>query len=159
MGEHMPLHNRESARSASAQRTSSLVSRLLVITMLFLLVPIHLSASRKRAKPATLPDPGYASALAAANHFLHAWQTGDLEAGMVLLDDRVRHSQDPEKFEEFFSGADDRAFEITHGTGHRGHYRFPIVLVTMHGNQVHRRFSEVVMVDTGKNDWAVDKLP
>lgn len=78
---------------------------------------------------------------------------------MVLLDDRVRHSQDPERFEEFFSGAGNRAFEIAHGTGRRRSYRFPVVLVTVRANQLHRKFSEIVLIDTGKNDWAVDKLP
>jgi len=47
----------------------------------------------------------YVFALATANRFLHAWQTDDLETGMVLLSDRVRHSQDPEKFEQFWNSA------------------------------------------------------
>jgi len=44
-------------------------------------------------------DPDYVFALGTANRFLHAWQTGDLETGMVLLSDRMRHWQDPEKLE------------------------------------------------------------
>jgi hypothetical protein len=98
-------------------------------------------------------------ALAAANHFLEAWQTGDLEAGMVLLSDRVRHSQNAEKLEQFFSSGTDRAFEITRGHGHPGRYGFPIVLVTPRGSHITRRFSEIILVETGKNDWVVDKLP
>ncbi|MGB7332870.1 MAG: hypothetical protein WBD25_15910, partial [Terriglobales bacterium] len=35
------------------------------------------------AKQEALTDPGYVFALAAASHFLHAWQTGDMENGMV----------------------------------------------------------------------------
>jgi hypothetical protein len=69
-------------------------------------------------------DPGYALALEAANHFLHAWQTGDVENGMVLLSDNVRRSQNAEQVEQFFSIAKDnnRAFEISRGRGHRGRY-------------------------------------
>ncbi len=98
-------------------------------------------------------------ALATANRFLHAWQAGDLETGMVLLSDRVRHSQDPEKFEQIFSSDSDRAFEIARGIGNRGRYRFAVVLVTSQGNRIRRRFSEIIVVNTGKNDWAIDKLP
>jgi len=105
-------------------------------------------------------DPGYVFALAAANHFLHAWQTGDLETGMVLLSDGLRHSQNADKVEQFFSSGKDRAFEITRGHGHLGRYSFPVVLVTPRGSShVTRRFSEIVLVETGKNDWVVDKLP
>jgi hypothetical protein len=104
-------------------------------------------------------DPGYVFALATANLFLHAWQTGDLEAGTVLLSDHVRHSRNPDELEQFFSGSADRAFEITHGKGNRGRCRFPVVLLTGEGRRVHRKFSEIVLVNTGKNDWAVDKLP
>jgi hypothetical protein len=98
-------------------------------------------------------------ALAAANRFLHAWQTGDLENGMVLLGDNVRHSQNADKLEQFFSSGTNRAFEITRGHGHQGHYSFPVVLVTTRGSHVTRKFSEIIVVDTGKNDWVVDKLP
>ncbi|MFY9905246.1 MAG: hypothetical protein WAM43_01995 [Terriglobales bacterium] len=119
------------------------------------------------AKPADSLDPGYVFALAAANHFLHDWQTGDVEDGMVLLSDNLRHSQDADHVEEFFSnttngGATNRAFEITRGKGHAGRYTFPVVLVTPRGSsstRVTRKFSEIVLVDTGNNDWVVDKLP
>jgi hypothetical protein len=126
-----------------------------------LLLPLSLWAGshKPRTKPVTAPDPGYVSALAAADRFLHAWQTGDLETGMVLLTDRVRHSQNPDKFEEFFSSSSGRAFEIARGAGNRGRYRFPVVLVTTRGKQMYRRVSGIIVVDTGKNDWAVDKLP
>jgi hypothetical protein len=98
-------------------------------------------------------------ALAMANRFLHAWQTDDLETGMVLLSDRVRHSQDQEKFEQFFAGSTDRAFEIARGQGNRGRYRFDVALVTATGTRVRRRASQIVVVNTGKNDWVVDTLP
>jgi hypothetical protein len=119
------------------------------------------------AKQADPVDPGYVFALAAANHFLHDWQTGDVENGMVLLSDSLRHSQDADHVEEFFSnvtngGATNRAFESTRGKGHAGRYTFPVVLVTPRGSsssRITRKFSEIVVIDTGKNDWVVDKLP
>jgi hypothetical protein len=127
---------------------------------LFLLTaPVWARPHSHLAKPADPSDPGYVFALAAANHFLHAWQTADLENGMVLLSDRVRHSQNADRLEQFFSNGTERAFEITRGHGHPGRYSFPIVLVTTRGPHVTRRFSEVILVETGKNDWVVDKLP
>ena len=114
---------------------------------------------RHSDKPVPLNDSGYVLALGTANRFLHAWQTGDLETGMVLLSDYARRSNNAGALEELFSGGSDRAYEINRGKGHRGRYRFPVVLVTTTGSRLHRSFSEIVVVDTGKNDWAVDKLP
>jgi len=113
------------------------------------------------AKQADTLDPGYVLALAAANNFLHAWQTGDIENGMVLLSDSLRNSQNADRVEEFFSNTTYRAFEITRGKGHPGRYTFPVVLVTPRGSssRISRKFSEIVLIDTGKNDWVVDKLP
>jgi hypothetical protein len=87
------------------------------------------------------------------------WQTGDVENGMVLLGDSIRHSQNADKLEQFFSNPTNRAFEITRGSGHQGRYSFPVVLVTLRGSHVSRKFSELILVETGKNDWVVDKLP
>ena len=106
-------------------------------------------------------DAGYVFALAAANHFLHAWQTGDLESGMVLLSDGLRHSQNADQMEDFFSnaGAKIRSYEITTGHGHPGQFTFPIILVTPRGSHITRKFSEITLIEAGKNDWVVDKLP
>ncbi|MGA7558461.1 MAG: hypothetical protein WBW01_07735 [Terriglobales bacterium] len=122
----------------------------------------HGRSAGRSADPAT-SDPGYAFALAAADHFLQAWQNGDVENGMVLVGDSVRHAQSADKLEQFFSNATDRAFEITRGHGRPGRYSFPVVLVTplvtRRGSHVARRFSEITLSDAGKNDWVVDKLP
>jgi hypothetical protein len=131
-------------------------------TSLLLLFPLWTWAASSHHPHSGQPaaeDPGYVLALATANRFLHAWQTGDLEAGMVLLSDHVRRSRNPDEIEQFFSGGADRAFEISHGKGNRGRCRFPVVLVTGEGRQIHRKFSEIILVNTGKNDWAVDTLP
>jgi hypothetical protein len=118
------------------------------------------AARTHRPDPAlALPRPDYVFALATAKRFQHAWETDVLETGMVLLSNHVRHSQDPEKFEQFFAGSTDRAFEIARGQGSLGRYRFAVVLVTTTGTRIRRRTSEIIIVDTGKNDWVVDKLP
>jgi hypothetical protein len=79
---------------------------------------------------------------------------------MVLLSNSLRHSQNADRVEEFFSNATNRAFEITRGKGRSGRYTFPVVLVTPRGSsRITRKFSEIVLIDTGKNDWVVDKLP
>ena len=138
--------------------TVKLVCAAAVILLLSL--PMWAAGPRKHHSTAPTPtDPDYVFALATANRFLHAWQMGDLETGMVLLSDRIRHTQDPEKLEQFFSGDADRAFEITRGQGNRGRYRFATVLVTAERSRVRRRLSEIIVVNTGKNDWVVDKLP
>jgi hypothetical protein len=147
--------------STSNRRTSLPVKLAFAATLILLLsVPMWAGGSHKHHSNAPTPaDPGYVFALVTANRFLHAWQTGDLETGMVLLSDHVRHSQDPEKLEQFFSDDADRAFEITRGQANRGRYRFVTVLVTVEGSHVRRRYSEIIVVNTGKNDWVVDKLP
>ena len=130
-----------------------------VCTLSFNSLVFAAGSHKSHSKHAAPADSGYASALATANRFLHAWQTGDLETGMVLLSDRVRHAQNPETFETFFSTEDLRGYEITRGTVTHGRYRFPVVLVSTRGSQVHRRISEITVVASGKNDWTVDKLP
>jgi len=124
-----------------------------------LMAPVSARSSSHPAKQADISDPGYAFALAAANHFLHAWQTADAENGMVMLSDHIRHTQNPDQLEQFFLNGTDRAFEITRGHGHPGRYSFPVVLVTPRGSRVTRKFSEIILIETGKNDWVVDKLP
>jgi len=125
-----------------------------------LAIPLWAGSHRQSASQADLIGPDYAFALAAANHFLYSWQTGDLEHGTVQLSDRIRHSRNADQLEQFFSDGKDRAFEITRGHGQKGRYSFPVVLVTSRGSsRLARKFSEIVMVDSGKNDWVVNKLP
>jgi hypothetical protein len=125
-------------------------------------MPLAIPAwARSHSQPSrAIPsDPAYVFALAAANRFLHAWQAGDLENGMILLSDGIRHSQNPDKLEEFFSAPTERAFEIGAGHGRRGRYNFPVVLVIPQATRLARRSSEITVVNIGKNDWVVDKLP
>jgi hypothetical protein len=98
------------------------------------------------AKADVPPDPDYVFALGAVNHVLHAWQTGDVEDGMVQLSDGIRRSHNADNLEQFFSNGNDngkdRSFEIARGHGHSGLYSFPVVLVTLRGNHVTRKSSE-----------------
>jgi len=134
---------------------------LAIIFFLLLAIPAVARGPKKHTPlPSTpAPDPSYVPALALANRFLFAWQAGDLETGTLLLSDPARHSQNPEKLEQFFAASSNRSYEIGRGKGHRGRYSFPVVLVSSQSGKVRRKFSEIIVVNTGKNDWAIDKLP
>jgi hypothetical protein len=131
----------------------------LLAAPLQLAMPAWARSHRPPPKEASPSDPGYLFALATANRFLHAWQAGDLANGMVLLSDGLRHSENADKLEQFFAAETERAFEIRTGRGHHGRYSFPVVLLAPRGAHMARRSSEMIVVNTGKNDWVVDKLP
>ena len=126
-----------------------------------LLLPFQMEA---KTRPVPALDLSYVSALAAADRFLQAWQLGDVESGMTLLSSHAKESATAEVVENFFSNAGASAYEITRGKlAKRDRYEFPVVLISngtgAKGRRVHRRFSTIVVVNTGNNDWAVDKLP
>jgi hypothetical protein len=104
-------------------------------------------------------DTSYSSALAAANRFLHAWQTQDHEAGIMMLTDAARQRVSPDKLDEFFSPAAEAAYEIQRGKRlNAGEYAFPVVLFGASvGAQPHT--CHLVIMRTGKNEWVVDRLP
>lgn len=127
-----------------------------------LCITLSLSASSAKNRPALAPDSGYVLALAAADHFLQAWQAGDLENGMALLTGNAKDAANRDVVERFFSNPEPFGYEINRGKlAKHGRYEFPVVLVTVPSKNVraHRRVSTVVVVNTGNNDWAVDKLP
>jgi len=118
--------------------------------------------SRPKPKPEPALELDYVAALATANHFLRAWQTNDLETGVLLLTDSARQHVEEMTLRNFFRDPAPRAFEIVRGKRLRnGRYSFPVVLVqkSASGNQAHRKYSEMIVTRTGKDDWAVDKLP
>jgi hypothetical protein len=81
---------------------------------------------------------------------------------MALLSTPARETATTDVIDKFFSNGGPAAYEIGRGKLlKRGRYEFPVVLVSGASNdsRAHRRVSSLVMVDTGKNDWAVDKLP
>jgi hypothetical protein len=137
-----------------------------VLFLIFLVVYASIPSSQAHAvshkhppKPEAPLDPDYVFALGAADRFMHAWQTGDIEHGIVQLSDGLRRSQDSHKVEQFFLNAKDRSYEISRGHGQTGRYSFPVVLVGTEGSQISRKPSELVVLETGKNDWVIDKLP
>jgi hypothetical protein len=70
-----------SVRQLSNPTFALQLSSLILCVSFFLL----LSPLAAKTPPAHALEPGYALALAAADHFLQAWQSGDIENGMVLL--------------------------------------------------------------------------
>jgi hypothetical protein len=149
--------------AARTRLTRSKVATVALLAVLVLLVaaPAAARGTKKHTPgPAQVPsDAGYVAALAIANRFLYAWQMGDLETGMVLLSDQIRHAQNPEKLENLFTATTNRSYEIGRGSGNHSRYSFPVVLIRLSGSSVRRRNSQIVVIRTGKNDWVVDKLP
>ena len=130
---------------------------------LFLAMP--LSAKTKTSSPATT-DHDYVSALAVANRFLNAWQTQDIEKGLILLTDSAKHQTSEEHLQTFFSPGGDtqRAYELRGGNKLKdGRYSFPVTLLEIVSAQEHKwthpRYSRIFVIKAGKDDWVIDKLP
>jgi hypothetical protein len=137
----------------------------LIRGFLFCLLVVNPSLLAK-AKPSasTVADSDYVSALAAANRFLHAWQTQDHETGLLMLTDAAKHHTSEDRLQQFFSPgpATQHAFEISQGKKLKtGRYTFPVALFGIREDQrwIYPRFSQIVVIRTGKDDWAIDKLP
>lgn len=129
-----------------------------VATVCFLLIFSFLSAGKVSSVSSL--DANYVSALAAADRFLQAWQSGDAETGISLLTEGAKKGMEPGDLDKFLSAADPYAYEIDRGKRvKRGRYEFPVVMVSRTSNKLHRKFSSIVIVNTSNNDWAVDKLP
>jgi hypothetical protein len=135
------------------------VSRLVVMSLI-LYFTLLLSPLAAKTRAASGLDAGYVRALAAADHFLQAWQTGDIENGTALLSSHAKEVATTEGVEKFFSNPGPSAYEIVRGKLlKRGRYEFPVVLLSGASKNSRRRFSSIVLVNTGDNEWAVDKLP
>ncbi|MGH9516006.1 MAG: hypothetical protein ACRD3P_10060 [Terriglobales bacterium] len=105
-------------------------------------------------------DPLYGLALAAANRFLRAWQDQDQETGIMMLSDSARQSLSSDKLQSFFSPGPDAAYEITRGKRvNSAAYEFPVVLFGASAAPSRPRVCTVIVTRSGKNDWAVEKLP
>src|SRR5579862_6487989 len=120
-----------------------------------------LSAASTKARPASL-DPEYGPALATADHFLQAWQSADIENGMALLTERAKENMSRDDLDNFFLNESAVAYEIEHGKAvKRGRWEFPVLLIVANArdHRSRKRFSSIVIVNTGHNEWAVDKLP
>ncbi len=133
--------------------------------MLFLVSLLWLNASvsaRSKTVASYTTDHDYLSALTAANQFLHAWQSQDRETGLLMLSDNAKRGIPEDRLQAFLSPGPEAAFEI--GRGKRlqtRRYAFPVVLfgVNRDGKTIRPHLSELVVARTGKDDWAIDKLP
>jgi hypothetical protein len=125
---------------------------------------LHSSPLSAAARPALAKSPAagsdYARALAAADHFLQAWQGGDIEAGTVMLTGHAKHKIDQDELDRRFSGSAPVAYEIKRGKLlRRGRYEFPIVLFRSSPSKPQRSLASIIVLNTGNNDWGIDKLP
>jgi hypothetical protein len=131
-----------------------------VICIILLLSICPQSSAHQHKKHLRTVDPLYGSALAAANRFLHAWQTEDHETGIMMLSDIARQSLSPDELQSFFSPGPDAAYEIARGKRvNSAAYAFPVVLFGASAAPSRPHVCTVVVTRSGKNEWAVDKLP
>jgi hypothetical protein len=72
-------------------------SLTLCVSLFLLLSPLG-----AKTLPAPGLEPSYVSALAAADHFLQAWQSGDVENGMVLMSGHAKEKATTEIGREIF---------------------------------------------------------
>jgi len=121
--------------------------------------PLPVQARAKSASNSR--DSDYVSALATADRFLSVWRAEDRENGLVMLTNAAKQGKSEDQLGEFFSPGDDAAFEIGQGKKLReGRYSFPVTLLEVtSGRRVHPRVWQMVVVRSGKDDWAVDRLP
>jgi hypothetical protein len=134
----------------------------LVVASLILCSTLLRSPLEAKGRPASGLDPGYVPALAAADHFLQAWHSGDLENGTALLSSHAKEVATTDVVERFFANPVSSGYEIGRGKLlKRGRYEFPVVMVTEAAKnaRARRHFSSIIVVNTGDNEWAVDKLP
>jgi hypothetical protein len=121
--------------------------------------------ARKHTASTTATDTSYIAALSTANRFLAAWQSRDQEAALPLITNHAKQQSTEAGIDKLFiessDGSSARAFEIAHGRQlSRGRYQFPVVLLEAgESGRTRRRFTGIVILNTSKNDWAVDKLP
>jgi hypothetical protein len=169
---HNEWVNSEFIAPVSPQPRSGLARRLSGRHPAFLLLVVSLAAvlaawatAKTRPSPSisTRSDPGYISALAAVNRFLQAWQNQDHETGLLMLTDKAKQNSSQDRLKLFFSSGSGTAYEIARGRKLKaGCYAFPITLFAFYSgtNESNRRHrSKIVVVRTGKDEWAIDKLP
>src|SRR5579862_185671 len=88
-------------------------------TFSFLLLAFALSASTtgsariSKPKTSSISDANYAEALAAADRFLQAWQSGDMENGMAILTLRAKQALSRENLDKLFTNEEPAGYEIT----------------------------------------------
>ncbi len=77
----------------------------------------------------------------------------------MMLTDAARQQASADQLQEFFSPAGPAAYEIQRGRRiNGGEYVFPVVLFGASQNS-RPHVSHLVIVRTGKDEWAVNRLP
>jgi hypothetical protein len=152
-----PMACWRSAPTTAGQRAAKPVALLLF--SLLLSTCLLLSAEARTRSASAVLDRDYASALAAANRFLAAWQAQDRENGLVMLTEAAKQHVSEDRLEEFFSPGTDAAYEISRGRKmDSGRYVFPVTLFEA-GHRARPRVSQMIVVESSQDDWAVDRLP
>jgi hypothetical protein len=135
-----------------------------LLFFLFLLFASGAAAGKSKTSSHVLSRE-YVEALAAANRFLHTWQSQDHEGGLLMLSDEAKRRTSEDRLEKFFSKPSNiiEAYEIGHAKTFKGRrYIFPVTLFeVVDGKRVRPRYSQVVVIrtGTGEDDWAIDRLP
>lgn len=130
---------------------------LLLLIFAALCTPLRAAGHRS---PWVRVDQDYIAALAAANRFLSAWQNQDRETAILLLTDKLKQHTKEERLDAFFSPAahTQQAYQISSGKKiGPGHYVFRVALFNSASRAAHS--SQLVVIRSGKNDWAIDKMP
>lgn len=134
----------------------------LILAAYFVPAPAF-ARSRTAHHSQSVPDAEYVSALSVANKFLYAWQTHDEEAGLLLLTDAVKKSSTEDNIAAFFTSAPLATYEIGRGRKLKsGLYVFPLALYRSEPGKEKLcppHYSQLNVIKTGKEDWAIDKLP
>ena len=127
------------------------------------LIPAPVFARIRAHHAQSAPDADYVSALAVANKFLNAWQNHDEETGLLLVTEALKKSSSEDNIANFFTSAPVVTYEIGRGKKLKpGLYAFPLALYNSRvGTEkvCPRRYSQLNVIKTGKEDWAIDKLP
>lgn len=81
----------------------------------------------------------------------------------MMLTDAAKNQTSADKLERYFSteATIPRAYQITRGKKLKtGRYTFPVALLEIKaGGALRTRNSQLIVVQAGKDEWAVDKLP
>lgn len=77
-----------------------------------------------------------------------------------MLSGDAKNNTNRDDLDRIFASSAPAAYEIDHGKLlRRGRYEFPIVLLGTSPKKSQRRFSTIVVLNIGNDDWAIDKLP
>jgi hypothetical protein len=160
---HSVLFSQRAIKKAVSRTRSTNLGRILVSFLLLLSAALAPAKTRSTTPSA---DHDYVIALATADRFLHAWQTDDEEAGILMLTDQVKQQSSEDAVHYFFSSSESAraSYEIGHGRKlAHGRYEFPVALFLTPSRsgprRTHAQTSALIVVKAGKADWAIDKLP